>query len=298
MTRRCFGRRAALGTLGTGVCLGLPGLLPAVPVKRRVAVMSDIHIGLRSDDRDGEGWLAATLEDLEEHAETIHYGLTLGDITHHGDRASLKRYLSLRAESRIPRWYELAGNHEHRGGGIRHYRDLIGDTAPYCVIDGNVAWFFLSDERARIPGNMTDRSYRWLRENIALHREKIVVLCSHQIPPNTIRRSSEDIFCIHPRKKVTELFSDFPIDLSLCGHEHHRPYSKGSMARLDGTSYINVASVSHAYGTGTSASTILELEDGSDEIVVRRRHHDRAEFLGEFRTNVPLSKRIRLSPAT
>ncbi len=257
--------------------------------------MSDIHIGKRSDNRDGESWLAESLEDLEENVGTIHYGLTLGDISHHGDRRSLKRYLRLRDESHIRRWYELAGNHEHRDGGIHNYRDLVGDTKPYCLIDGNIAWFFLSDERERIPGNMTNKSYRWLRNNIERHREKIIIFCSHQMPPNTIGRSNENIFCIHPREKVNNLFSDLPIDLSLCGHEHHKPYSSKSMTRLDGTTYINVASVSHAYGTGTSASMILDFEEGSNEILVRRRDHDKTAFQEEFRLKVPLSKRIRLS---
>jgi hypothetical protein len=260
--------------------------------------MSDIHIGMTADGQDGATWLGRSLDDIKRNVETIDYGLTLGDITHNGDSESLRKYLSLRDGGVVPRCFELAGNHEHHDHGIRHYQALIRSRKPYCFVDGNIAWFFLSDETKWIPGNVSDRSYRWLKENIHRHEDKIIIVCSHQLPPNTIRRSNEDIFCLHPKRKIKELFSSMPIALSLCGHEHHKPYSRANMTRQDGTSYLNTASISHAYGTGTSASLILELEENSNRIVARRRNHDQQRYQKEFEYQIPLNQRIKLSQSS
>ena len=294
ITRRTFARNLMLGTVGSRAFVPGLKLLNRPSRKRRVAVMSDIHVGRRANELDGEKWLERSFEDLGKNVSPIQYGLTLGDITHHGDRRSLIRYLNLRDKSHIPRWFELAGNHEHRNGGVAHYRRLIGEIAPYCITDGNIAWFFLSDEWKRVPGNMSTRSYRWLKENLERHRDKIIIFCSHQIPPNTTGRSGEDMFCLHPRNLITDLFERFPIALSLFGHEHHGPYTRNHMIRKHNTTYINAASTSHAYGTQMSASLVLELEDNRREIVARRRNHDWNKFLDEFEFKIPLPKPIRL----
>jgi predicted phosphodiesterase len=296
ITRRDFVRQVGLGVAGVGAFPALPfERTESAPRMRRVVVMSDIHVGRRADGLDGAGWLSCGFDDLERNLEPIDYGMTLGDITHHGDRASLTKYLEMRDRSAIPRWFELAGNHEYWGRGIRHYQSLVGPADPYCVVDGNIAWVLLSDERNHPAGSITNSSYRWLSETMERHRDKIIVFCSHQPPANTVRRSDQDMFCLHPRDKVRDLFSRLPIALSLSGHEHHRPYSKGNIARKGGTTFINVASMTHAYGTGSSASLVLELEEGATEAVARRRNHDRARFSTDFEVRIPLGKRIELA---
>lgn len=257
--------------------------------------MSDIHIGKEVNGADGEAWFRHSLDDLRENVDEIHYGLTLGDIAHHGRSASLQRYLRLRNSSPIPRWFEIAGNHEHRGDGIEGFRDLVGNTDPYCFVDGNIAWFFLSDERERTPGHMSDKSYEWLRSTMKRHRDKIIILCTHQLPPNSVRRSDEGIFCIHPKEKVRKLFRDRPIVLSLFGHEHHAPYSLENAACRGGTTYLNIAALCHASGTRTSASWILELQENRRVIVAKRRDHIGRQYQKRFQRQIPLPMPIRFS---
>ena len=82
-----------------------PKLLRASNRKRRVLVMSDIHIGMTADGQDGATWLGRSLDDIKRNVEAIDYGLTLGDITHNGDSKSLRKYLALRDGSVVPRWF-------------------------------------------------------------------------------------------------------------------------------------------------------------------------------------------------
>ncbi len=295
MTRRRFVRHLGQGVSGAALCampLSIPG---GSPRKRRVAVMADLHIGRRSDHRDGGEWLARGLEDIKRNLQPIHYGLTLGDITHRGDRKSLERYLALRDDSRIPRWYELAGNHEFKGNGMQHYQELVRDHSPYSVRDGNILWLFLSDEHPQVAGSITPDSLRWIEETVRLNEDKIIILCSHQPPPDTVRRSDEDRFCLHPKDKMKDLLTRLPIPLSLCGHEHHHPASAGNISRQYGTTVVNVASMTHSYGTASSESVVIELEEGSREALVRRRCHDKAGFRRSFELRVPLGKRVRLA---
>ena len=92
------------------------------------------------------------------------------------------------------------------------------------------------------------------------------------------------------------MIAELPITLWLCGHEHHKPYSAKSMIKEAGVTCINVASVSHAYGTKTSGSLVLDFEENGREIVARRRDHDSKRFQREFEIKIPLDKRIHLAP--
>jgi predicted phosphodiesterase len=288
-------KQLGLGVVGAGACCAIPGRAKAAPQTRQVLVMSDIHIGREADGADGRVWLERGFDDMEKSRERVDYGMTLGDITHNGDRASLEAYLTLRDKSPVPRWFELAGNHEYHHDGIRYYKELVGETKPYCFVDGNVAWFFVSDERRRASGNVTDESLRWLRRHIEAHRDKIIIVCSHQLPPNTVRGSDRDVLCLHPKHKIEEMVSNLPIALWLCGHEHHRPYSPAKFTEESGTTVINVASLSHAYRTHSSGSLILELGEDRREIVARRRNHDVGRYQDEFELKIKVARPIRLS---
>jgi hypothetical protein len=74
----------------------------------------------------------------------------------------------------------------------------------------------------------------------------------------------------------------------MSGHAHHKPYSAEYVKIFEKTTYINVASMSHAYNTKSSQSFLLEFKPGAKEIIARRRMHDTKTFLPEFEVKVPL----------
>lgn len=294
-SRRRFIKLAGAQAIASGV-LGLPSVSASSSSNvRRVIVMSDIHIGKYSRGLDGAEWLARAYSELDRNNELMDYGLTLGDITHHGDCHGLQKYLKLRDKSQIPKWFELAGNHEYRRENIKYYRQLVRNPAPYSIVDGNIVWLLVSDENDLAPGNISTHSLRWLEKKLVQHQDKIVILCTHQIPSNTVRRSNEGKFCLQPRKAVSRILSYPQIALSLFGHEHHSPYTNENKARKNGTTFINAASVSHAYGTEASGSLVLELRQGDTKIIARRRNHDRQIFQQEFDAIIPLHTDIKFA---
>jgi len=297
MRRRIFMKNLGLAALGTALCPASAVAGGSTSEIRRVAVFSDLHIGHSWKGIDGADWFEAALADIFWNVGPVSHAISLGDITHEGDRASFTRYKALRSASDIPRWFEIAGNHDHWNRGIRHYRRLLGSPGPYLHVDGNVAWFLVSTENSDCAGHISRKSIRWLERNLTRHSDKIRIVCTHQPPYNTIRRSSESDFCLHPRWKIRNLVKDRKIDLLLCGHEHHEPYAEGCLGSLGGTALVNAASTSHAYGTGSSESLIIEFVEGGNVIRVRRRRHDTEAWAKEFEVEVPLETRISLKKA-
>ena len=55
--------------------------------------------------------------------------------------------------------------------------------------------------------------------------------------------------------------------------------------------------MNHAYGTGSSQSAVMELLPGGRELIIRRRDHDKRQFLPGFEVKVPLRDAVALPKA-
>lgn len=260
----------------------------------RVAVISDLHIGREADGHDGSVWLESALQDYRENLPDVDHGLVLGDLTQQGDAASLDKYIALRDASSISHWRELAGNHEYYNKGVTNFCSKIGSTAPSMMDLGTVVIFFISDEANSRQGEVKDESLKWLREKMEANKDKDLIVCSHQLVANTVRKSNEGVFILHPKKEIARLIEDFPVVLWMCGHEHHAPYSEDSVVEKNGTVFMNVASMNHAYKTGQSASWVLELNAGEKILIARRRNHDKKMFEPEYERRIPLRNAVQL----
>jgi hypothetical protein len=260
---------------------------------RHVWVLSDLHAGRVEGEKDGAEWFRLGCEDMKTAYPGIAYAMTLGDITHRGSEEQIGSYIKTRDGSGIKTWYELAGNHEYSKGDAAAYKRLIRSTDPYSIMDGNVVWIFLSTEKEGVQGHLEPGSCDWLEKELAKHQDKNVIVCSHQLIKGTTFKSEERQRQLHPVERLAEIIAKSKIDLWLHGHQHHTPYSKEHIAQLGGTTFINVASMSHAYGTGSSESYLLEFKRGAKEIVAHRRRHDTRSFVPEFKVQVPLRHPIQ-----
>ena len=260
---------------------------------RHVWVLSDLHSGRVDDGKDGAEWFRLACEEMKTAFPDIACAMTLGDISHDGNEEQMVNYINARNNSGIKTWYELAGNHEYHKGKAEAFQKLIRSTDPYSITDGNIAWFFLSDQKAGVPGELMPEACDWLERELTAHKDKNIIVCSHQLVSGTTFRSGNSQRVLHPVDHLAEIIAKSKIDLWLHGHEHHTPYQKQHIARVGDTTFINVASMSHAYGTGRSESYVLELKPGATEIIARRRHHDIREFNPEFETRIPLRHPIQ-----
>ncbi len=294
LTRRTFVKCLAAGVAAATVGRGVP-LLAAEAVKfRQVLVLSDIHIGYQADGVDGAEWFDRALKELKTNQVPIDYAMALGDLAHTATEAAYKTYLDIRNKSQIAKWFEIAGNHEWHGNEVKNYEALVRSIKPHSYLDGNIAWFFVSDEDAGTPGLMSQETIDWLRSGLEKHKDDVKIVCTHQLVHDTVRASTNKERCIHPKEKIAKILADFPVDLWMCGHEHHRPYSKEEILRKAGTTFLNVASMSHAYNTKESQSYVLRFEEGAKQITARRRVHDVQDFAKEYDLVIPLNRELRL----
>lgn len=293
-------RRKFLKALGsaTGLallpgCVGTGGLfLPALPVeKRTVWAWSDSHIGRLADGKDGGAWMELAIQDLLKNIPKPDYALVLGDITHHAKPESFKTYARLRRTAGITRWYELAGNHDYKGVESGDFGKIVQKEEQFVLLDGNLAWIFIPAERGRSAGMLHEPTRKWLPKQLAKHQDKNVIVCSHQLVAHTLRDSdpahnTETV--LNPMDWVAQLLKDYRVDVWFCGHEHGPKRDKGQIRRIGRTTFINVASLSHLYGTQASNSFVLEMTAGKKEIIARLRHHDREQFVERLSETLPL----------
>jgi 3',5'-cyclic AMP phosphodiesterase CpdA len=299
INRRDFLKLSATAA-GAALALGnhcaylAPDDSPVPTPTKRIFVCSDIHIGYEEDGLDGEMWLANALSDLT-NLSPINYALVLGDIAHNGLLEEFQKYRSIREQSRIPEWHELAGNHEYFNEDIASYYSTVCPYTSYMVSDGNVVWFLLSDEISGPEGNITDKTFVWFIDQLSKNQDKILIVCTHQCVYGTIRDSTEDVRYIYPKEMIAEILNRFRIDLWLCGHQHYYPYSSEDMYFDGKTTFINISSLNHSYGTQMSQSVLIDLNQGAQQITARRRSHDLHAFDGRFAVSVPVPFPVTLS---
>jgi len=88
---------------------------------------------------------------------------------------------------------------------------------------------------------------------------------------------------------VKRFLNDVRIDLWLGGHIHSGPRQKTATVTKGATTFINVASVSHTYGTEVCNSVFLDIEKDSRQVTARCRDHDNERFMDDHEVMVGLA---------
>jgi hypothetical protein len=291
MTNR---RRFIQMTAAASAIHALPAESSNEKIPHKAWVLSDVHCGYTEGGKDGAAWFTAACEDMQKNVPAIARAMTLGDITHGGGEPQLKSYLTARDASGIKTWHEVAGNHEYHGPTAAAYIKLIRSTDPYTVIEGNIVWIFLSDQKAGVAGELLPETCDWLEKELSAHKGKNIIVCSHQGVKGTTFRTDKADRHLHPADRIAAIIATSEIALWMSGHEHHTPYSPQHIARVGDTTFLNVASLSHAYKTGSSQSTLLEFTAGETQLTARRREHDTQTFLAPYEVKIPLRYPIAL----
>ena len=255
---------------------------------RRIWVFADPHIGHVVDGKDGAEWLEAAIEDVRSNVGRIDYVINLGDMTHASQPGELVRYRDIRDRSGLAPWYEISGNHDftaHRAGLTQ---SIAGVSRYWSLTDGNLCFFSLPHERCNAAGLFLPEVAAWLRTAMAREAGKNIIMCAHTFPHCTVESSHKAARSLFPRAFVADFLRDVHVDLWLGGHIHSKPQSEARSHRRDGTTFINVAAVSHVYGRDASLSFILEIEPGSTTMRARCRLHDEKRDRDDWSLDVPL----------
>ena len=279
---------AALALSGCGVPNG-----PAAPSarQRRIWAVSDCHIGLggeANDGRDGAAWLALAVAEQRKSQPRPDYVLALGDLSHTSRAEELSRYTAIRDSADMGPWFEIAGNHDFSAFGNGAWDKVIGRPARYTLLDGNTAFIFASAEQGSAAGLLSDATLAWMAGEIDRRKDGNVIVCTHQPMFGTVDKSREPgRFMLH-EQAVARLVEEHRVDLWLCGHIHSGPRTPGYVVTRGRTTFVNIASAGHAYGTGRTVSYSFTAADGSRTLTGRCRDHEARQFLADNDVRVEL----------
>lgn len=286
---------------------------------RRVWVWSDSHIGLCSEtsgDRDGAVWLQAAVDDIRDRVGPVVFTLSLGDVSTSSKQTEYDLYTGIRrrAGAGFGPWFEIPGNHDFAGVRDGLWNTSVTPRRRFILTDGNGVWICLGVENSGAGGKISQATLRWLREAIAANQERNIIVCTHQAVPHTVHDSKKDwrvLYCEvagdpppdppppdadpeAPKRetcdaalqRVERLVDDLRVDLWLCGHIHSTKRTPDFIARRGRTTFIDVASITQAYGNKPSCSFVLEFRDGSRTVEARYREHGTGTFDKKFSTTV------------
>jgi hypothetical protein len=262
------------------------------PNRRRIWVLGDSHIGLRSKStshRDGAEWLEDAVADQLHNVDPVDWVLMVGDASHHAGREEeLKRYAAIRDASKMGPWFEIAGNHDHRGLAEGRWGRIIGRPPRYVIRDGNTVFVCVSVEQGNSRGDLSGRTLGWLRDRVRENQAGNVVVVTHQAAPDTVYDSDRWSRIITAKEFVGDLLANHRVDLWLCGHIHGGGRTDRHAVSRGRTQFLNVASMSHAYGSGASHSFTFDIRAGGRTLVARCRHHDSESWLDRHELHVRL----------
>jgi len=289
----------------------------AGPAARRIWIFSDPQVGLcnSNDGKTGGQWLQQAVLDLTSNMGGADYVLGLGDVVDNSADAEMQEYLDIRAGSGIKTWFEINGNHDYIASTMPLWHKHLLRPGRYVIEDGNCAFIMFSAEQSYAAGCVGQATFNWVKETITRYQGSNIVVCSHVPVYDTVAGSTKTHrhlyvgqvgVALDSEEKIAaskvaaapfvELLASVRVDLWLSGHLHSTKRTPTHVFRRNGTTFVNVATTGHAYGTQMSVSYLLELTEGSRTFVARCRRHDDGVYLPDYEVKQDFPHPVALSP--
>lgn len=228
------------------------------------------------------------IEDINKNMNQVDVGVIAGDLLHsYSKDEAFQWFVDTRAESEVPHWFEIAGNHDVRSGEI-FYR-YFPYPSYYAVEVGNILFLMLADESQGSQTNISDNRFRWWKEMVESNQDKIIVTVTHGLLEGSgLLSASIKSRQIEESDRFEKVLQQFKVPLWLSGHSHLPQGFSGTVSirkKLGSTCFVNVSSIGESTFLD-SQSRILLFKDGSDTLWIRSRNHTKARF--DLDLDIPL----------
>ncbi len=232
------------------------------------------------------------IADIGKNISNVTAAIVAGDIVHHREsKDDFIWYLSAKSQSKVPHWFEIAGNHDMKDE--KHYRKYIGEKLHYSVTVGNILMLFMSDEDRFPAQKISDATFRWWKHKVEKNQDRIIITITHAyfkqsglfgypIPSRNIA-GSERFASVLKKNRVA---------LWICGHTHLPGFiweRYTSPPAYRGTTFINVSAIRKSM-LNDIESNVLYFIIGKDKALIRRRNHEKEQFVRSLEIEVPLGK--------
>ncbi len=231
---------------------------------------------------ESQRWhLEKAIDDVNTRLSFAKIAIVAGDIVHHRQSENdFKWYLAARKKSKVPHWYEIAGNHDMKDE--KNYRKYIGDTLHYSVEVGNALILFMSDEDRFPPQKISDETFRWWKKKVEENQDRIIITVTHAyLEQSRLFGYMIDSRNIGGSERFADVLKRNRVDIWICGHTHLPSYmnDKWRIApELGGTLFVNVSAIRKSFLNAIESNFII-LKKGRADTLVRTRNHEKGKFL-------------------
>ncbi|MFH0781884.1 MAG: metallophosphoesterase [Pseudomonadota bacterium] len=237
------------------------------------------------------------IADVNSNVAQVDLGVIAGDLLKSRSRdEDFAWFLRTRNRSKVPHWYEIAGNHDVRSMPLFHH--YFPRPSWYSVEIGNILLLLLSDESTASKTDISDAAFRWWRDMVVANQKKIIITVTHgQLQGSGLLGSSFASRQIKGSERFEKVLKGAGVAVWASGHVHLPQGLPGTVSiqkELGGTCFVNVSSID----TGpfmSSQSRFLIFEDGSDQLLIRSRNHSTGRFDEELDIFLHLDKPFAFS---
>lgn len=236
--------------------------------------------------------LEKAIGDINTIAPNALVAIVAGDIVHHREsKDDFLWYLSAKSKSKVPYWFEIAGNHDMKDE--KHYRQFISEKLHYSVTVGNILMLFMSDEDRFPAQKISDTTFRWWKNKVEKNQNRIIITITHAY----LKQSGLFGYPISSRnitgsERFASVMKKNRVALWICGHTHlpgfiwERYTSPPSYRK---TTFINISAIRKSM-LNDIESNLIYFTKGKDRALIRRRNHEKGKFVRSLEIEVPLGR--------
>jgi hypothetical protein len=214
-----------------------------------------------------------------------------GDLVHRLDSQNYWNWMKeLRAQTKIPLWYEIAGNHDLNDPAS--YARNSGKPRHYAVRCGNILFIFLSDEIRSAVTDISDGAFEWWKDLVVNNQDSIIVTVTHAaLPQSGLISTVNWTMSIEKPDRFWNVIKKYSVDVWLSGHSHLPNYLAIKSTEPEGcrTLFLDVSSIHKNVGSPIE-SWILVFRDGSRTFQCVPRNHEEGEFYSRTSVRRELSR--------
>lgn len=241
-----------------------------------------VHSDIQPEDVSERWHFETALLDMRKNLPGTFMAVAAGDMVHQSSRADTWEWLlKARGSAGISHWYEIAGNHEARN--FQAYSSYVRKPLYYSVTVGNLVMLLMSDEDRGPDTGISPLTFEWWRDRVVRNQDRIIVTVTHAAldgsgHPGTLFPS----MVIRDSRRFEDVLKKYRVDLWLSGHTHQPYYIPGKnrvVRGMNGTLFVNVASIRRDFIFDPIESRMLYFENGSPSVLVRTRDHGKKKFV-------------------
>lgn len=234
------------------------------------------------------------IEDVNDYTGRVTLAVIAGDLLRSRSKGpAFEWFLTQRNRSKVPYWYEIAGNHDVRSGDI--FYQYFPNPLFYGVEIGNITILLLSDQSVASKTEISDEAFFWWRKQVEENQDRIIVTVTHA----HLRNSGLLGAAIKSRRiegsgRFERVLRGSRVALWVSGHSHLPHGLAGTISireKLRGTCFVNVSSIDSGAFMDSQSRFFIFSED-SDIVWIRSRNHTTKRFEPSLDYPVLLEKRF------